>query len=301
MSDLILPELVNEDFENKLVEDLHEDIYHADKTAIGSSSIKHLLVSPATFLYHYTKPKTAEETEKEKEHFKFGRLVHKALLEGSKFKDSYVVMPEFMDYTEKGVMSAQSKGAKQKRAEWLEKMKAENKTICTEEERDHLIGMANAVLNHKDVFRILKEGKPEITGYYRDPETGIKCKIRPDFLPFTISALPDLKTARSSDRNDFSKAVWNYRYDIQMAMYCYAIYVITGRKIKHPSYIVIEKEPPYEVALYVCDNTVMEVGLSDYKRGLRILKECLLTKKWPQRQTSIQEIGLPTWALNGDY
>lgn len=303
MGEIILPEIVPEDFKPYFVEGMSDEAYHADKTAIGSTSIRHLLDSPAKFYYEFNKVKTEEDLEDEEEHFRIGKMVHMAMLEGTKFQERYVVMPEFVGYTKDGkeTKSANALDVIRQREEWTAQMKALGKTICSQKDRDNIIGMCQSVYNHKRAKTMLAEGKPELVGYYRDPETGVKCKIKIDFLPFNLNVLLDLKTTKSCRRQDFSKTIWNLRYDIQLAMYCEGVRIIQGVKVKSPAFLAVEKKGPWECAFFAADNTIMEVGMSDYKRGLRIYKECLLKKQWPQRQTDVEEIGLPSWALNGDY
>jgi hypothetical protein len=117
-------------------------------------------------------------------------------------------------------------------------------------------------------------------------------------MSFEIMCMVDLKTTIDCSSEAFSKAMWNYRYDFQMAMYCEGIKQITGREVNHPVLLAIEKNPPFEVALYHCDAEVMSKGLQDYHRALAVLAECLKTNKWPAYQTSMQSITLPKWALS---
>src|SRR4051812_44964464 len=68
------------------------DQYHADKTAIGSSALKHMLKSPARFYSrHFLGVKDKDEPSKQ---MQLGTMIHTALLEPERFTKNFVIMPE---------------------------------------------------------------------------------------------------------------------------------------------------------------------------------------------------------------
>jgi hypothetical protein len=277
-------EIVGSEYVNHWNEKQTMAEYHADKTAIGSGKLKTILKSPRTFRAVYE-----EEQREDTDAFQFGRLVHLAILEPAKFEQTVKLMPDFGDQR-----SSKNRDAK---AAWLAELPPGTE-LCTQEQLDDLRGMIDSLMAHKEAFAALKNGKTEISGYYRDSETGIKCKIRPDFLQFELNALVDLKTTRDCTREAFSRTVWQYRYDFQLAMYAAGIKEITGRAPKFNAILALEKVKPYEVALYVADEAMMERGELDYRKALRTLKKCITENKFNQPyQTETQSIFLPQWAF----
>lgn len=276
-------EIVGSDFTNHWREGQPEDEYHADSTAIGSGRLKTILKSPATFMNMMTKPPVGPT-----EAFRFGRLVHLAILEPAKFRERVIVAPDFGDQR-----SSVNRNSKET---WYKNVHPLN-VVCDPEDHETLKGMMTALLNHEHAFRLLKDGKTEISGYYRDPETGIKCRIRPDFLGFKLNVLVDLKTTRDCEMEEFSRACWQYRYDFQLAMYAEGVKQITGKAPDYAIIIALEKTPPYEIAVYTADEAMMERGMIDYRKALRLLKTCLDEKKWPGYQSAVQSITLPPWAF----
>jgi hypothetical protein len=268
----------------------HED-YHADKTAVGNSNLKTILKSGQSFVSAMTTVK--EQTEP----MRFGTLAHMAILEGQKFLDRYIVMPEFWGFTQKGekTNNANCKEVKDAKARW-EMEQAPGAVIVTQEERDDLIGMIESVIKHPDAFNILKDGQTEISGYYADPVTGIKCKIRPDFLSLNLGVLADVKTTTDCSIEEFSKTIWNLRYDFQMGQYCEGSSIISKKKIEFGTFIVVEKKPPYEVAVYIADDLCMEIGQLDYRRALDQLK-FEMESGWQRYQMGMQNISLPFYAV----
>lgn len=276
-------EIVPADFKNEWREGQPHEEYHADLTAIGSSRLRRILKSAASFKASF------EEVEKpENDIFRFGRAVHMAIFEPNAFKKAYVVAPDF------GPM--QSSKNREAKAAWMSDLPPQT-LVVKQDELTHLSGMMNALIQHKEAYSLLKNGKPEISGYYRHPETGIKCRIRPDFLQFNVMALVDLKTTRDCSMEKFSRSCWDYRYDFQLAMYCDGIKQITGQTVHYPTLIAIEKEPPYEIAVYIADEAMMDRGERDYHRALRKLRECIDKNEWPGYQAGLQNITLPPWAF----
>jgi hypothetical protein len=271
--------------------DVPEDEYHADRTRTSSTQVRKILKSPATFLAHYQ----GVADEKETAALKFGRTAHLAILEGDKFWKRHKVMPKFVGLTKDGRESEQSAEAKAKKVAWLE----ENAgcVICTEEELRHLEGMINSVVRHRDAFMILKDVAVEVTGYYTCPRTGIRCRIRPDVTSFNLNVMADVKTTVSVEMELFSRQVWQKRYDFQAAMYSEGAYQISGKFPEFFPFIAIEKVPPYECAVYVADDGLLDRGRKDYERAMDRLAQCVKTNQWPPYQTGIRNLALPSFAF----
>ena len=289
----LLLETPGPDFEPHWVYELDESAYHADRTAVSSTSLRAILKSPKTFWSQFVDGIGKEETDA----MKFGRLAHMAILEGEKFKERYRVMPRFSGLTKDGRESEQSGEARDKRKAWLADQPP-GAVVVTEEERDQLLGMIDSVLAHPVASELLKNGGTEVSGYYVDPKTGVKCRIRTDFLSFDGDTLVDVKTTLDCSIQEFSKQVWNRRWDFQLAMYSAGVEAITKQKPKQEVFIAIEKVPPYEVAVYVADDVLMTIGRVDYRRALDKLHACIQANRWEGYSDGIQNLFLPKYVLD---
>lgn len=285
--------LINWDIKPSWKEGLTNEEYHADKSAVGSSSLRKILKSPLSFYSDFF----SEKKEEKNDAMRFGELVHVAILEGPKFIERMVVAPKFVGLTKDGRESTQSAEAKRKKAEWYAEAEALNKLIITEEEHDKILGIINSVTSHEGAMKLLTNGAREVSGYFCDPKTGIVNKIRPDFVSFDLGTLVDLKTTQSIVKSDFQKTIWNYRYDFQLAMYGEGIKAITGKPVNYHAIVAVETAAPYEVAVYVADEGMIAKGQEDYRRALDTLSECLSTNTWPRYQKEIEDISLPGWAF----
>lgn len=278
----MLPEFAPSDFKALFVDDLSNEAYHKDKSCVSSTALKTILKSPATFYAKWTDRDPFTQTDA----MRFGSLVHMAVLEPHKFFATHIRIPDFGDQR-----TTKNRAAKE---DYLSSLKP-GTMVVTESDYIKLEGIVNSVLSNVEASNLLKHGKAESSGFYRDPVTSIKCRIRPDFFNEELMALVDLKTTVSCEKAEFEKSIWNYRYDFQMAMYCEAIRNITGRDVNYAIFLAIEKTPPYEVALYVADQKVRDHGTLDYYRALQTLQACLLSNKWYPYQRGLQEISLPPW------
>lgn len=264
--------------------------YHADKTAVNSSSLKKILKSPLAFHdAFYGKPKEPSDT------MKFGTLAHLAILQPDKFKKSYVVMPEFVSKKADGTVT-DSKNTiyyKQQVEEWKSSLLPEA-VVVTQEEQEKLFRTVDAILKHKTARNLLKDGSPEVCGYWRDEETGIKCRMQADFISFNANALIDLKTTSDCSWDSFRRSVENYNYPFQLAMYSNGIKNITNIKPDFHIWIAVENVAPYEVMVYEMSPQYSEIGEWEYRQALKKLNECLNKKAFLPAQTEI-EIGEPSY------
>lgn len=283
------------DFENHWVEDMEDEQYHDDKTAVGSTSVRLMLQSPKAFYWGYFLGFEKEETKD----MKLGKLIHMALLEGSKFKERYVVMPIFRGKTGKGewTTNANCADVKNQRRKWIDEQRPDA-VITTEEERIKIIGIIESVMAHPDSGLLINNARPEISGYYRDPETGIRCKIRIDLLTKNLKIMADLKSARSAEWRQFGVSAYKLRYDLQLAMYSIGCKEISGVEPDMTPTMVVEKVWPYESAIYLFEKEDLGQAMLDYRRALSRLDLCIKENKWPQRQEQAQRIYTPKYFID---
>lgn len=256
------------------------DQYH-DNPAVGHSGLLRIMRSPAHFQEYVTNKPTPTPA------MEFGTAVHAAVLEANVFAECYVVPPKFDRRTKEG---------KEEALAWETANKG--KTVLTVEQMGAITAMADSVECHVGAAYLLNVGAAELSGFWTDPETGIECKVRLDFLRLVNGrGIVDVKTCIDASSNGFAKQIANFGYDVQAAFYQDGVKVLTGYTI--PFYfIAIEKTAPYAVAVYKAGDDVIEVGRSKYQGALQLLKWCRENDTWPAYQPAgeIEEISLPRWA-----
>jgi len=144
---------------------------------------------------------------------------------------------------------------------------------------------------------MLAKGEAESSLYWTDEITGLKCRIRPDWL--FDGGMADLKSCVSASKADFAKAVANLGYDIEAAFYIDGMKAVTGKSVDF-FFIAVEKTAPCTTACYKASQEMIEVGRAKYRGGLELLKWCQENKQYPGYQPNgeIETIDLPRWAAN---
>lgn len=262
------------------------DHYHLHP-AVGHSGLVRIMRSPAHYREYVTNP--PEPTPA----MQLGTAFHAALLEPEQFVETFVVATKFDRRTKDGKAAAEA---------W----EADNagKTALTAEQMEAIQSMAYLVRCHAGADKLLSHGLAEMSGFWIDPESGVECKCRPDFLVMDgdrITGIVDVKTCCDASADGFARAIATLGYDVQAAFYQDGFKTLTGRTI--PFYfIAVEKDAPYAVAAYKASDEVIEVGRAKYRGGLQLLTWCRERDTWPGYQPNgeIETINLPRWAAHFD-
>lgn len=243
--------------------------------AVNFSTLKHIEVSPLLYQHRLTNP------EPDKPAFVLGSAGHCAILEPEKFDARYAVY----DGTKRG----KAWDAWQEEHPGVEALKPEEVASA--------LGMAKAVRSHRIASRVLRGGRAEQAVKWTDPDTGLACKGRLDYL--TPDFLIDLKTSRDPSPRSFQRAAVNYGYIAQVSWYHDGAVAARAIEGKHPPYIIaVEKDAPHDVAVYQLDDEALAVGRSIYQRWMRRLIECIEADFWPGCAPDVVPLRVPQWAAN---
>ena len=236
----------------EFVKDTFAD-YLGKKDHVAASDIKTFLHSPRK--YYYEKFECTEKLEQR--HFSIGSGLHELILEPEMFDLNYIVCPKVDGRTKEG---------KQQMIEFTEK--SEGKTILFDNEMDMIRQMADNALKNHTLLEIMKESYREISCYTVDEVTGLKVRMRPDIMSSTKSTIVDLKSCVDSSPQKFKNDCYKYSYSLSGAYYSDFI----GRE--NYIFAAAEKTAPYQVALYVLNDEMMEYGRNQYRMGLDLIKFC---------------------------
>lgn len=266
----------------RFVRNLPIDQYHAGDE-ISHSGILKVLRSPEHYLQY-----TSGEIEPTPA-MEFGSAVHTFILEPRSFATKYILAQKFDKRTKEGKEAA---------ALWEEQNRG--KIALSSEQFEALSAMRESVFRHSGAAKMLAKGEAETSLYWTDKLTGLKCRIRPDWL--FDGGMADLKSCVSACKADFAKAVASLGYDIQAAFYVDGMKEVTGKTVDF-FFIAVEKNAPYTTACYKASQEMIEVGRAKYRGGLELLKWCQENKQYPGYQPSgeIETIDLPRWAANFDF
>jgi hypothetical protein len=268
----------------KVVDGLSAEAYHADKTSISSSGLRALLNPgcPAQFKYDRDHPQAP------KREFDLGHAVHKLVLgEGEELEpldfDSYL-----------------TKAAKQARDE----ARAAGAVPLLAHEWEQVQAMAAAIRRHKDAGPLFAPGMgiPERSIYWTDPVTGVRCRVRPDWLIIRpeITVIVDLKTTTDANPDACSKAIESYSYHQQGALYIDGVQA-AGLAAEGARFFFtfISKKPPYLITVRELKDQDQDIGRGRNEVALSIYRDCIANDEWPDWTgpvDTIPQIGMPSWA-----
>ena len=267
-------------------EGVPSDIYHNKMAyAYSRSDIDAVSMSPSNLIQKRNGPRNETDS------LLFGQAFH-ARMEHHDNESTYLKLVAVPP-----ALSRATKEGKEAHA----KFEAENKgkLILDTKEWDLLENMLLSLKAHPDANALLTtKGLAEETFVWRDPDTGIICKCRPDKrLLEAPPGLPehmviDWKTARACDFKSLRDSIGENRYHVQAAFYLDGIKAVLGHDVGPFVNVFIEKGNRFRVVLGVLTDDAIEEGRRIYKANLVKIAECEKTKVWP----GFVDFNLPTWA-----
>jgi hypothetical protein len=252
----------------------NEDYHKAD--GISSSSLKTIInKTPAHFI---------GEERKGAQHFDIGSAIHDALIEPHTFKERNVRGP------------ADRRGNKWKDA--LEAAEQNGKTLLVESDYDKVAKIVDAVMAKPGIASLLKSNSAiiENSAFWHDEKTHTLCKVRPDLYIEQGGIMLDIKSTVNAEKNDFARSIYNFGYYISAPYYMDGWKAAGGGETKTFYLIAIEKEPPFEAAIYRMDDDAIELCRSKYQQALHLYATCKTLGKWPGYDDKPHVISLPRWA-----
>lgn len=247
---------------------------YAALDGVNWSTLKELRRSPKHYRHRLAVPREDSPS------LAMGRAVHTAVFEPDRFALDYAVF----------------KGEVRRGKEWdAFKASHANDTILKLDEYQRCIAIRDAVRRHPLAAPYLERGSAEQTVQWTDPETGLPCKMRVDFLSASKPALLDLKTTRTIEYAPFASTACRLGYHCQMAFYRRGIKACTGSDL--PVVIVaVETEAPHDVAVFEYGEDALYAGDHEIASLLTRLAYHRETDTWPGMYAEEQVLELPAWA-----
>lgn len=247
--------------------------YHAFE-ALSNSGIQQILKSPAHYkAWRNEKHKTSKAR-------RLGSMLHYMTLTPDRIKDEVAFWSGKTFDPEKG-----------KAKDFQEENKG--KLCIPMAEVEDAGAIYNSMLQHEKVRRIL-DLKGEREKIIRLRVQGVPCKAMIDLISPKI--IVDLKT--TEDIPKFERNFFTYGYHIQARWY-QMMAAMHDRTQKRESvnrtvvFVVVEKKPPYSVAIFSVTDAVMDFAEKEIMRAHRIYGQCLKEDLWPAYSLETRYIDLP--------
>lgn len=269
--------------------------YHRWRGA-SNSRLSDLLRSPAHMREKIEHPR--EPTDD----MALGTAAHACILEPNTFAALYTLAEACAGITGKGAPCTNA-GKIQAEGAWWCGVHAKGKTpdadgraVLAPEVWEQVARMAEAVHAHPAASALLAlAGDREVSLVWEDPETGVRCKGRPDHLAGSSRIVVDLKTTTDASPESFTRSIFNFGYHRQAAHYIAGL-AAHEAAVDHYAIIAVEKTPPFGVAVYRLMDDAVEAGRQQLRRLLALWRDCEERGEWPCYPDEITDISLPRWA-----
>lgn len=258
--------------------------YHADHSHVSHSMLSVFRQSRRVYRDRFvsrTQP-PPEQTAA----MRLGTLVHLAILEPDVFATQCRVAP---------IVDRRTKAGKEIAAQF----EAENsgKIIITNEENEITARIVEAVESSTKAKQLLvMDGDVETSIRWRDRESGIKCKCRPD--KFSSSGLIiDLKTTRDASPRGFARSCAALGYHRQAAWYLDGAREVLDANHNF-AFIAVETAYPWTVAVYELDRDAIELGRNENRTAIMQVRDCMRSGDWREpHEKRVNLLSLPKWSV----
>jgi PDDEXK-like domain of unknown function (DUF3799) len=289
--------------------------YH-NGPGISNTGLTLLARSPLHYWSEYIDPNRT--TRKETPALRLGTAIHCALLEPDRFESDYVRQPKPEDFPEALVDANDYKEACKKfgcpvsgtkpelrkrlesagaSVEFFEDIEAKitaGKLVLSLEESRTCHQISESVRSHPTAKSLFASGVRESSIYWTDAETGVLCRCRPDWWNMDGDIVTDIKSTIDASPDGFQRTMVSHRYWVNAAFYWDGIHA-AGYSLNDYVFAAWEKKRPYACAFYYVTGDVLEAGRQEYKRLLKIYKQCQDTGQWPGYGDMLKPLTLPPW------
>lgn len=284
--------LENKDAQGAFFEGVPDSVYHAETRFLSKHALDAIADSPEKYKAEIDGKIPRSETPS----MRIGSALHCLVLEPESFDSRYAVKPEDIN--------RRTKAGKEEFEAW----EAQNlgKTILTGDEMATVRAMSDALKSHAQASALLfkTKGMNELTVLFRHPMFDcVECKSRIDRLIPSHGLIIDLKTCSSASPTAITRAVQDYRYDVQGEFYKDAVAIANNAcgRFKFPeneltfALICVENKAPYSVAVYLLSRWT-DLARSSMFQDLGTYLSCRNSGEWRGYGVEDNELPCPQWA-----
>lgn len=266
-----------------IVDDLSAEEYHADRDSVSSTGLRKLLAPgcPAQFKYDRDQPQA------HKKEFDLGHAAHMLVLgEGPELE--VIDAPDWKKVATRDLR---------------DKAYVEGRVPLLVKDHDVVQAMAAAIRQHPLAGPLFAPGTgvAEQSIYWTDPATGVRCRVRPDWVKRLpgLTLCVDYKTIKAADPDTVSKAIREHGYHQQDPLYIDGIRAAYQTDNVRFVFVFQSKVAPYLITVRELDEQARDIGRAKNNRALRIYADCTASGVWPDWTGPVEDIptiSLPAWA-----
>ena len=253
------------------------DDYHrgdiCDGPSVSSSHLRLLWQKSPAHFWDQSPLNPQAEPREDTEDFILGRAVHHLICGEAGFANHFVVRPE------KAPDGRAWNGNNKTCKDWLAEQKKLKKFVLTPDNVPQIRGMAVKISTHPLAPSMLN-GLVERSMFWKDKETGVWLKARPDIIPTASGDFVDLKTTRSVMFVDLQRSLADFGYAQQGALVLEGARSLDMEAVTF-SLVWVEKSRPYSVRTSQLIDDDLLRGTRMNRVALRTFHSCLTSRSWP--------------------
>lgn len=283
------------------------EVYHTQDVCVGpsvsSSNLRTcFLESPAHFYANWSGNPNRKE-EEDKHHFVFGRALHHLMLGEPFFAKLFAVRPD--EYPSEDRKTGEVTFKKWTRqaaycAQWEMKQERAGRAILTSTDLENLKGCAKRLGMNAIVKAGALNGYIERSMIWRDKDTGLWLKSRPDSIPGDSGDYVDLKTTQSVQWKDLQRTIHERGYFMQKALVRMGARAL-GLPFTSATLMFVEKSDPWCERVVTLKEPTLDRGERANRAAIDTIAANLKrnTGYWPGpggEKDDATPIELPEWA-----
>jgi hypothetical protein len=268
-------------------------VYHSAKAciepSISSTGLRRIFRQSPAYYWAFSVYNPDRYDDDETPSQILGAATHDLLLSEVEFRKVFAIRPDRI-----GGVRWSGRGAACEA--WLRQNA--DKRIITSTQYEQIRGIAKALKKERLIRHGILNGEIETSYVWKDRETGVWCKTRPDASPNDSLDFADLKTCTSVAEEELRRSISSYGYFQQAGLHAEACVQCTGMKMNSFTLVFVESKPPHCVAIRTLKDNEIERGHRANQHALRIFADCMASGKWPGphgEQEDAQYIEMTPW------
>jgi hypothetical protein len=173
-------------------------------------------------------------------------------------------------------------------------VEARGKYICKTPEYEAAAAMRDGVYRNTTARRLLSGGKAEQTIRWRDPETGVLLKCRPDYLR-KDGVVVDVKTFSDLSQDSLERQIARMRYHWQSAFYLDGANRVMGTDSTMFAHLFVDTEA-FIARVVVLDDDALGKAQRELAPLIDFYAACMKSNLWPGYPDEILTVSLPAYA-----
>lgn len=254
--------------------ELGAEAYHSAR-AVGKSSL---------WTLHCKTPAHVHGSEDEpSSDMDFGSAVHVAVLEPHRFDRAVIRGPEGR------------RGNK-----WKDALAEHpNSLVLPSPLYDKVLRMRDTVMRDPIVRQLSSEfAMIEHSAFWRDEETGLMCKCRPDLYRADESLMVDMKTTGDATKQAWLKRAMDMGYHVQDTWYSDGWQRAAQEPVDTFLFLVVERDPPFAHAIYELGPGEKDLGRRIARKALQRYAACAKANDWPGHMSGVQVMTFPEYVYS---